>query len=396
MNIINSYRKIVWGTCWYSEDVNTLIAFLKNSVEQISLIDISYTIVVFDAKFGRSLEEKETLQNSIQCTYFNSDYNKYPNKNFGVTLITEFAFYNDADYIAVVDSDWNIEGFKSFLSGLLSPLFEDDFDIVLPNITPYGGRSNMLIGRPIIDSFHAEHREYLLTAFPGVFAALTKKIYPFISSDNYHWDWGGEWDIVGYSLDERLRICSPLLGMKNVRHRSSQSKTFDAFQIWRAFFQSANYHGLLLRLVDSKTPAFSESVTIRIASCLNGSASNQLRQISELRNKVQLTPTIMQLFNMVLLPLSSLLDGKVVDNSITIPKDDISFPYCRNEMTISSELAKIILCQAIINHELGISEISKFARTKSGDFFGDWTIQDYQEKREKIREQISKVDCLWK
>ena len=48
-----------------------------------------------------------------------NNINIFPNKNYGVALISNKAFDLMADYVAIVDSDWSIKENYSFIENIL-------------------------------------------------------------------------------------------------------------------------------------------------------------------------------------------------------------------------------------------------------------------------------------
>ena len=164
--------------------------------------------------------------------------NIFPNKNYGVALITNYAHKLNIPYTVIVDPDWNIKENYSFTKNIISKLIEKDYDILIPNIKKASGRSNILIGRTVINLFYPEYKNILKSVFPGALAAKTDKLYKIIKDKDYHFDWGGEWDIVALAIRNNMKISSAPVDVKNIRHRSNISKSQDSFQIWKAILSN--------------------------------------------------------------------------------------------------------------------------------------------------------------
>ena len=391
-----SIVKIMWGTCWYSESPDTVLSFIKNTNQILANMNISYSSVIFDAKYKRDVCERKYITDLVECSMLQCNENKYPNKNYGIAVITEFAYINHATYVAIVDSDWNIEHFDCFVHGLLLPLIRGEFEIVIPNIEPYDGRSNRLIGRPILNLFYSKYSKDIKTIFPGAFAGVVSKIRDITTSSDYHFDWGGEWDIIGGVLERNLLITAPSLGMKNVRHRSSQSKTNDAFQIWRAFFQSVSV-SKLTNLKDVAPPFVDVNSESELKILyLPESASVQVEHFIEISKSHSLPSTAKQLFNMVLLPLSLMLDGIDKRLSYTLPNNDNLEPYDRSKLSGVSKMAELFVYHAIINSKISVNFLSENMRLLFGHYFGDWTAELTNNLRSTLDEQIKGVRCIWK
>ena len=386
----------MWGTCWYSESPDIVLSFIKNANQILANMNISYSSVIFDAQYKRDACERKYITDRVECSLLQCNENKYPNKNYGVAAITEFAYINNATYVAIVDADWNIVRFDCFVHGLLLPLIRGEFEIVIPNIEPYDGRSNRLIGRPILNLFYSEYSNNIKTIFPGAFAGVVSRIRDITTASDYHFDWGGEWDIIGGALERNLLITAPSLGMKNVRHRSSQSKTNDAFQIWRAFFQNVTV-SKLTKLKDATPPlaAVDSESELKILY-LVGSASEQVEHFIEVSNSHALSSTAKQLFNMVLLPLSLMLDGTDKRLSYILPNNDNLAPYDRSKLSGVSNMAELFVYHAIINSKISVNFLSENMRLLSGHYLGDWTTKLTNNLQRTLAEQIQGVRCIWR
>ncbi|MDD4188136.1 MAG: hypothetical protein PHX04_05225 [Bacilli bacterium] len=275
MNENKTKKTIVWGTCWYNESSKTIIDFFKETENILKFMNLSYSFVIFDAVYNRENEEINLIKESINCNVIQNQHPCFPNKNYGIYAIVNVANFNHSDYVAVVDSDWKIENYVNFVKGLLLPIIEGDSEIAIPNIESSAGRSNYMLGVPMIKLFYPEAHNTVKTPFPGVFAAVTSKMQTIITSENYHFDWGGEWDIVAGAINLNLQIISSSLGVRSTRHRSSYSKTSDAFQIWRSLFQGVG-KSKIVEVVNFNGKIDIPNRYNNLKNILSGSASKQV------------------------------------------------------------------------------------------------------------------------
>lgn len=386
-------EKIVWGTCWYNESVDTIIDFLKETEIILKTMNLSYSFVIFDAMINRDKNEVEILKNNIECCIIQNQHPCFPNKNYGVYAIVNFASDNNSDLVTVVDSDWKIEKNIDFVKGLLLPIIEENKEIVLPDIESGAGRSNYILGVPMMKLFYHQSSHIVKTPFPGVFAAKTDKMQSIISSVNYHFDWGGEWDIVAEAIKQNLKIISPPLGLRGTRHRSSYSKTSDAFQIWRALFQGINE--IKITGPNNNKDLYISGNFNNIKNILSGSASNQISMFLKHCRKETVSSTVYQIYNMVLLPLALILDGNDFSKIKLLSDFDSHKPYIKNEICYMSDIVIHSVNEAITHSELSSLEVQKRISNLSGGFMGDWNIGETKKAKERVHQQIKGVKIKW-
>ena len=70
--------------------------------------------------------------------------------------------------------------------------------------------------------------------------AKTSKLHSIVNDENYHFDWGGEWDIISIAINHNMKINSAFVEVENIRHRPNSSKILDGFQIWRAILGNSD------------------------------------------------------------------------------------------------------------------------------------------------------------
>lgn len=324
-------KSIVWGTCWLYEERETLCSFMKSSINILSKIGLEVYTVVFDAKYKRDEREIEKVEEDIECIVISNMCEIYPNKNYGVAVISKIAYKLGTDYIAVVDSDWKVRDFWFFINNLLYPILAENQDIVIPDIGTAAGRCNILIGKPILNMFYPEYAAKVPTAFPGAFIGITEKVCEITLKDTYHFDWGGEWDIVANSCKMDMKIASPMLGMQNVRHRSNHSKIYDSFQIWRACMENLTEDRFELSKKFEENIILDDSF-VEVMMSIEESASKQIEKLVDISKHTKLTKTQLQLIYMVLLPLAGIMDNEYDYESLVDLETDIIQPYERDEL----------------------------------------------------------------
>ena len=199
--------------------------------------------------------------------------------------------------------DWDVKEFTSFLDNLVTPLVNGDFDIIIPDIGIEAGRSNLFIGKTTMSLFYPEFLNKIKTPFPGSLIGLTESVCSTTLSFEYHYDWGGEWDIISYSILKNYRIGSMPIDVSNVRHRANTSKMCDAYQIWRAILGNADFVNRYsnMYLFDKTIEAKDDFSKVLLEG--NLSSREQIDfVIANATNKTQ-----KQLLYMVLYPLASIL-----------------------------------------------------------------------------------------
>lgn len=359
-------NSIVWGVCWLNETTDTLIRFIKNTVQAIASLGLSAYPVIFDAKYGRSADEINQISGQLRdCFIIQNKINIYPNKNYGVAVISQFAHDVGSEYTAIVDPDWQIEEFSLFIQRLLCPLWNNNAQIVIPDISTEAGRSNLLIGKPAVYLFYPEYVNIIQTAFPGSLVGLAEILYRITTSSAYHFDWGGEWDVISIAASHNIKISSSPASVKNTRHRSNTSKSFDAFQIWRAIFSNddlVNRYGNLHKFQDKCIP-FDQFSEILLKCRL--SARDQI----ELINRIAVNDTQRQLLYMILYPIASILQEI---HSIPPIQQSGSLPYDKDEISRISMLAPYCVKSALMCSLHNIKEIGWNAKHLTGQFWSNW------------------------
>ena len=82
-------KNIVWGTCWYNEPVEKLLDFLNKTISSLKTMGFNAIPVVFDARFVHNEEDIELVKKEIKdVKIILNKLNVFPNKNYGVALIT--------------------------------------------------------------------------------------------------------------------------------------------------------------------------------------------------------------------------------------------------------------------------------------------------------------------
>ncbi len=367
-----SKKSIVWGTCWLNEGREVLCSFMKSAIDILTKIGLEVHIIIFDAKYKRDEKEIEKVEEDIECIIIRNMCEIFPNKNYGVAIISKIAYRLGTDYIAVVDSDWKVQDFGFFINSFLRPILIEDQDIVIPDISSAAGRCNLLIGRPMLNMFYPEYADKVPTAFPGAFFGVTAKICEITLKDTYHFDWGGEWDIVANSCNMGLKIASPILGMHNTRHRSNHSKMYDSFQIWRACIENITEERFELSKKYQENMIPDDSFA-EIMVSTKASASKQIEKLIDLSKNTKLSKTQLQLAYMVLLPLAGIIDGAYgYENSLSL-ETDISQPYDRTELYHIALIVPHCVKTAIECSGKSFGMIQKNAAHCYGERWSKWT-----------------------
>ncbi len=338
----------------------------------ISVLDMRVISVVFDARHDRVSEARQVLvSNGIDV--LSHDVAAYPNKNLGVAMITAFAGEREADVVAVVDPDWALDDVDQFVFGLLGPLRRAEAAGVLPDISPWAGRANRLVGEPAMRLFRPGMWDVVKTPFPGAVAASLSVLANATTSDGYRYDWGGEWTIADTLWTTGSVRCPPL-GMVNVRHRPTSSKAGDAFQIWRAVLAGAKRDVLPVDMAEAREAA-AELGDADLADALRGSASEQLAELETLT----LSPTVLQLVPMVLVPLAYHCDG-LDTREWRFPKSDTDSPYHRPSLGALSTLATWAAGNALTRSTMPPTQ------SHTGGVLGDWDAANELHARRILRE----------
>ncbi len=387
-----SKKSIVWGTCWLYEEREMLCSFMKSAIDILTKIGLEVYTVIFDAKYRRDEKEIEKVEEDIECIVISNMCEIFPNKNYGVAVISKVAYKLGTDYIAVVDSDWKVKDFGYFINNLIYPIFAENQDIIIPDISTAAGRCNILIGGPILKMFYPEYADKVPTAFPGAFIGITEKVCEITLKENYHFDWGGEWDIVANSCNMDMKIAAPMLGMQNIRHRSNHSKIYDSFQIWRACMENLTEERFEL------SKKFRESIIpddsfVEVMMSTEVSASKQIEKLIELSKHTKLSKTQLQLVYMVLLPLAGIMDNEYDYENLVDLETDITQPYERAELYKIALIVPHCVQTAIDCSGKSFGMIKKSAANCYGERWSRWNqlekakamkFADYQ-----IKEKVS-------
>lgn len=354
-------QNIIWGTCWYNEPVEKLLDFLKSTITSLQKMGFNAIPVVFDARFIHNEKDIELVKNEIDdVKIILNRLNVFPNKNYGVALITNLSNELKVEHVAIVDPDWDIKQSNEFVEKIITKLIEDNNDILIPNIKYASGRSNLLIGRTVIELFYPEYLDTLQSVFPGAVAAKTNQLYKIVNDDEYHFDWGGEWDIISIAIHNKMKIASASVEVRNIRHRSNASKMQDSFQIWKAIFSNKdiinryenikkfnikNQEHRLYKLISDK------SNIVDIINVINDNSPSKTEQ---------------QILYMILYPLALLMGAitKVPEPS------NIEMPYDKKELYEIKDLAIYCMKLSLINCD--IKSIQKKALNAEGQYFSKW------------------------
>lgn len=363
---------LVWGSCWFDEEPSVLVGAVRAIEYAVGMLDMRVIPVVFDARHDRLLAERQVLVSS-GINVLSHDVAAYPNKNLGVAMITAFAGEREADIVAVVDPDWAFDDINQFVFGLLDPLRSSEAAGILPNISPWAGRANRLVGEPAMRLFRPGMRDVVKTPFPGAVAAHFSVLAEATSADGYRFDWGGEWTIAD-TLWSTGNVQCPSLGMVNVRHRPTSSKAADAFQIWRAVLAAAKHDVQPLDSAEACAAA-AELGDMCLAEALLGSASEQLATLETLI----LSPTVQQLVPMVLAPLAYYWDG-LDTRDWRFPTADTAFPYHRPSLGALSVLAAWAAGNALAHPSVPT------APSHTGGVLGEWDAASESHARRVLAE----------
>ncbi|MCM1234280.1 MAG: hypothetical protein NC489_29600 [Ruminococcus flavefaciens] len=363
---MSSSISIVWGACWLNETIEELVKFFKGAVCVFSSLGIEVYPVVFDAKYHRDSDELIALSSQVKGIFIiQNEINIFPNKNYGIATISQYAYNINSKFVAVVDPDWCVEEYSAFIHSVISPLYYGDADIVIPDIGFAAGRSNLLIGKSALELFYPEYSDIVKTAFPGSLVGLTNKIYEIISSPFYHFDWGGEWDIFSEAVRCQMKIASPSVSVVNLRHRSNESKMQDAFQIWKAVFANediVNRYTNVIGYHRKYTPYD------RLTEMIYEGHLSVFEQITEISNLPD-NATRNQLLYMILYPLASILyEIELLPDT----NQTSTFPYMKAEIGSIAAIAPYCVKSALLCSAKSINVIQKRAKMVVGNLWSDW------------------------
>lgn len=371
-------NSIVWGTCWFNESVDTLVNFLNSSLDSLKKKKLKVVPIVFVAKFEHDENEINHLKNEINdVIILKNCTNIFPNKNYGVAIIAKKAYELGVEYVAIVDCDWDIKENISFVNGTVLNLINNDYDIVIPNIANASGRSNLLIGRTIINLFYPDYKNVLLTPFPGSLISKTKMLYKIVMDDGYHYDWGGEWDIISLAIKYNMKISSALVDVKNVRHRPNNSKIQDSFQIWRAVLGNN-------QIIDRFNNLIHYNIDINTSNELTKKLLSKKHTVLEMINIIiesNSTKTQKQILYMILYPLA-FLTGEI--DSVPMIESDGNTPYDKEELNQILDLAMYCAKSSLI--DCNIKNACKRCKSITGEYLSNWTIDNQKKAMKEFME----------
>lgn len=371
-------KSIVWGTCWFNEPVDMLVNFLNSSLNSLQTLQFKVIPVVFAAKFEHNEGEIAYLKNKVNdVIILKNCTNIFPNKNYGVAMIAKKAYELNIDYVAIVDCDWSIKENISFVNKTVLNLINNDYDIVIPNIADASGRSNLLIGRTIINLFYPDYKNILLTPFPGSLISKTKMLYKIIADDDYHFDWGGEWDIISLAIKYNMNISSSLVDVKNVRHRPNNSKIQDSFQIWRAVLGNN-------QIIDRFKNLKNYNVDVNISNELSEKLLSKKHTVLEMINIIiesNSTKTQKQILYMILYPLA-FFTGEI--DEVPMIESDNKLPYDKKELNQILELA--LYCAKYSLIDCDIQTVCTRSKSIYSEYLSDWTIDNQKKAMKEFME----------
>ncbi len=361
-------KSIVWGTCWFNEPIETLVEFYKSSIKSLQKMNFKVIPVIFDAKYNKNnnKELNYITKNIDDVIIIKNNINIFPNKNYGVALISNKAFDLMADYVAIVDSDWSIKENYSFIENILLTLIKSDYDIIIPNIGNASGRSNILVGKTAISLFYPDFLDIIITAFPGSVVAKTSKLRVIVNDENYHFDWGGEWDIISIAINHNMKINSAFVEVENIRHRPNTSKILDGFQIWRAILGNSdmtNRFKYLKQYNKEILPYDDISRNVLEHNC------SILDLINILEND-DATDTEKQILYMILYPIA-FLTGKIT--KLPVIESSNKIPYNKEELNTISDFA--IYCAKIALYDVDVQEMLSRCKTAKCEFLSEWNFE---------------------
>ena len=360
-------KVIVWGTCWLNESIDLLISFYKTSIKSLRKMNFDIIPIIFDAKIDSNEKDLNYIRENINnVIIIKNTINIFPNKNYGVALITNKAYELKADYIAIVDSDWNIKENFSFINNILISLIKNNYDIIIPDIKDAAGRSNILIGKTAITLFYPEYKTILKTPFPGSLVAKTIKLFAIVNDKAYHFDWGGEWDIISLAIDKGMKINSILVEVEGTRHRPNNSKIFDSFQIWRAILANdcIKERFKYLQSNDKEIIPYNQISEMILA---NNYSTLELIEILE---NGDTTDTEKQILYMILYPIA-FLTGQITN--VPIIQSNDKMPYDKEEIKKISDFAIYCAKRALTNCD--IEKALNRCQNVKAKILSDWNFE---------------------
>ena len=344
-----------------------VIEFMNKSIHALLCKGFDVYPVIFDAKHKHCSAEKIKIMDSIKdVMIIENNFNIFPNKNFGVAAISKYAEICGAEFLAIVDPDWSVSNYDIFLRNLIDSIDEDRMEIVIPDIGNEAGRDNLLVGKIAVSLFYPEYANIIKTVFPGMVIGLTNKISEICLSEEYHFDWGGEWDIFSDAVKKGVRIGSTPVVVKNIRHRKSTSKMLDAYQMWRAVFCDEDF---IKRCANMNLFKNQPEIKDPFSSTLVINSFSVREQIDFISRNAQ-SETQRQLLYMVLYPLAFIFGEMQFMPDVNQINE---IPYEKNEIGYMSDLATHCFKSAIINSSLSAEEIHERANTMTNNDWSAWS-----------------------
>ena len=385
MNGINNITRVAWGCCWFNEATDTVVSFVSSVVNSYKSSNIEIVPIVFLASLDIKEEDVSRLRKSVdKVVLLKNQINVFPNKNYGIYSIINYARKARIEYVAIVDPDWSIDECNKFVEAILRPVLSNEADIIIPNIGNAAGRDNKIIGCSLIDLFYPDYKDKIITPFPGSFSAITEKLLSIVNSDSYHFDWGGEWDIISYSISNNYKIKSVDVDVVNVRHRNNSSKIQDAYQMWRAAFSN---HDIIKRF--NNLSNYDDTIVVGgplYKVILDNTKT--INEIIEVLRKMDLSPTEKQLLYMVLYPLSCIINNNTYDYEVD---DNSSCPYEKNQLDYIKQMAIIYAKKTLGNEKTTVEELHTIAQNITGSYFGNWNMESINRARKNMLKQIEEA-----
>lgn len=385
MKTVDNLIRVAWGCCWFNETTDIVVNFMSSVLKSFKSKTIEIVPIVFVASLNIKEEDIVRLRKSVdELVLLKNRINIYPNKNYGVYSIVNFAHRAKIEYVAVVDPDWSINKCNIFVEAILQPVLLNEADIIIPNIGNAAGRDNKIIGRSIIDLFYPDYKDVIATPFPGSFSAITEKIFLVVNSDYYHFDWGGEWDIISYFISNNFIIKSADVDVENVRHRSNSSKVQDAYQMWRAVFSNHDIIRRFNNLSNHDDNIKDEGPLYKVIMNNTGT----IKDIIDVLSGMKLNPTEKQLLYMILYPLSCIINNKTYDYKV----EDVSkCPYDKNQLEYIKQMAAVYTKKILDTKEINVEELHDNAKKITGGYFGNWNKENVKHAQEDMLKQIEMV-----
>ncbi|MCL5998000.1 MAG: hypothetical protein M1546_18395 [Chloroflexi bacterium] len=210
-------------------------ALLARALDTVSRLDVDLIIVVDGGTSRMDLDVIAQICETcpVPTSLRGAVVTALPNKNLAVAVAVHVAgSLGDSAILAVIDADLFSIDYYPHLRRLLKAI--EDVDIVVPEPQLTAGRDNRLVGGPMLRLMHRELYAVVHNPFPGMLLGRLSVLGRVTANIDYHYDWGGEWDLVVRPHLAGARVSAPHIPVHEVRHRTMRSKIVDAFQLWRA------------------------------------------------------------------------------------------------------------------------------------------------------------------